>query len=243
MKEPSIMEPVRAPLENEEYHAALFTVRRAKNCLWWLIVLSLVVQMAAFVSVRYAGVIDDAPQLSGVASSDDKQATTAPAKVLNEETSGAAWIWYDVLCWILPATKYIAMAAGMLLVLTMLTAVQLSLVGRTGGVAGFIGGFFWSLLLLVFLIPWQQVTGSTLACGALYNLGELIDWTRPIIWDAKDATLLTKVLYYDRFIGYPVFILLLSLVVQMKFIRGWRRASLSIMQADLREPADQNDNL
>ena len=82
------MEPVRAPLENEEYHAALFTVRRAKNCLWWLIVLSLVVQMAAFVSVRYAGVIDDAPQLPDFASSNDKQATTAPAEIVEERTVG-----------------------------------------------------------------------------------------------------------------------------------------------------------
>ncbi|MCK4626172.1 MAG: hypothetical protein KAV00_12720, partial [Phycisphaerae bacterium] len=81
------------------------------------------------------------------------------------------------------------------------------------------------------------------ACGALYNLGDLIDWTRQVVWDAEDATILTKVLYYDRFIGYPVFVLLLSLVVQMKFIRGWRRASLSIMQANLREPAEQNDTL
>ncbi len=237
------MEPVRSPLENEEYHAALFTVRRAKNYLWWLIVLSLVVQAAAFVSVRYVGVIDDAPQLSGVAQARNEQATTAPADASDAKTDDNAWTWYEVLRWALPMTKFIAMAAGMLLVLTMLTAVQLSLVGRTGGTAGFIGGFFWSLLLLVFLIPWQQVTGSTLACGALYNLDDLIDWTSRMVWDAKNVTILTKVLYYDRFIGYPVFVLLLSIVVQMKFIRGWRRASLSIMQADLREPVGQNDTL
>ncbi len=237
------MEPVRAPLENEEYHAALFTVRRAKNCLWWTIVLSLVIQMAVFVSVRFIGVIDEAPQLAGIASVNDKQTTTAPVKVLDEETAGPAWMWYEVLKWALPVTKFAALVSGALLVLTMLTAVQLSLVGRTGGVAGFIGGFFWSLLLLVFLIPWQQIIGSSLTCGALYNFNDLIDWTRRMVWNAKDATTVSKILYYDRFIGYPVFVALLSLVVQMKFIRGWRRASLSIMQSDLREPADQNDKL
>ena len=220
------MEPVRTPLENEEYHAALATVRRAKNCLWWIIVLSIIIQMAAFVSVRFVGVIGDAPGI-------------APA----DEATVAAWIWHQVLHWALPATKFIALAAGVLLVLTMLTAVQLSLVGRTGGAAGFISGFFWSLLLLVFLVPWQQIIGSTYACGALYNLGDLIDWTGRITWGAKDVSLVKQIFYYDRFIGYPVFVLLLCIVVQVKFVRGWRRASLGAMQADLHTPADQNDKL
>ncbi len=234
------MEPVRAPLENEEYPAALVTVRRAKNCLWWLIVLSLVVQMVAFVSVRYIGVIDDAP---GIAPAKASQVATAPAEVPDDKAAVTAWIWYRALQWALPATKFIATAAGVLLVLTMLTAVQLSLVGRTGGVAGFVSGFFWSLLLLVFLVPWQQIINSTYACGALYNLGDLIDQTRQIIWGAKDVSLVKQIFYYDRFIGYPVFVLLMCLVVQTKFARGWRRTGIGAMQADLRAPADQNDKL
>lgn len=234
------MEPVRTPLENEEYHAALATVRRAKNCLWWLIVLSIIIQMAAFVSVRFVGVVDDTLQLPGVAQAGHEQATTAPAEAADDES---AWIWRHMLKWALPITKFIALAAGVLLALTMLTAVQLSLVGRTGGAAGFVSAFFWSLLLLVFLIPWQQVIGSTYACGALYNLGDLIDWTARAVWNAKDATMLTKIFYYDRFIGYPVFVILLCMVVQTKFVRGWRRTNLSVMQADLRKPVDQNDKL
>lgn len=237
------MEPVRTPLENEEYYSVLSTVRRAKNCLWWLIVLSLVVQITAFVLVRFAGVVDEAPQLADRIQADAGQAATAPADVPDDEATGSALIWYYTLHWLLPTTKFIALSAGMLLILTMLAAAVVSLVGRTGGAAGFTSGFFWTLLLGVFLIPWQQIIGSAFACGALYNLTDLVNLTDRIIWNAKDVTVIKRILYYDRFIGYPVFVILLCLVVQAKFARGWRRASLSIMQADLRTPVDQNDKL
>ncbi len=237
------MEQISTPIENEEYYAALTAVRRAKNCLWWVIALSIIIQLAAFVSVRFVGVVDDAPQLAGVAQAGDERATTAPATALDDKTAAAAWMWHQALNWVLPATKFIAMAAGILLVLTMLMAVQMSLVGRTGGAAGFTSGFFWSLLLLVFLVPWQQIVNSTFACGALYNFGDLIDWTAQVTWNAKDVSLTKQIFYYDRFIGYPVFVLLLCLAVQVKFACGWRQADIGVIKADLDKPVNQNDRL
>ncbi|MCD4699360.1 MAG: hypothetical protein K8R91_02160 [Phycisphaerae bacterium] len=239
------MEPINAPVESEEYRAALGTVRRAKNCLCWLIALSIIIQMVVFVSVRFIGVIDDAPQLADKIPARTDQATTAPtsAAVTADETDGAAWIWHKALIWVLPVTKFIAMVAGVLLALTMLTAVQMSLLGRTGGAAGFTSGFFWSLLLLVFLIPWQQIVGSAFACGVLYNLGDLTDWTARVAWGAENVSITKQIFYYDRFLGYPVFVILLCLVVQVKFSRGWRQADLGAMQANLYKPVDQNDKL
>ncbi len=237
------MEQIRTPVENEEYHAALSTVRRAKNCLWWVIVLSIIIQMAAFVSVRFVGVVDDAPQLADIAPANADWTTTSPVVVPDEKTAGPAWMWHQVLNWVLPATKFIAMAAGILLVLTMLMAAQLSLVGRTGGAAGFTSGFFWSLLLLVFLVPWQQIVNSTFACGALYNFSDLIDWTAQVAWNAKDVSLTKQIFYYDRFLGYPAFVILLCLVVQVKFACGWRQADLGAIKANLDKPVDQNDRL
>lgn len=233
------MEQIRTPVENEEYYAALAAVRRVKNCLWWVIALSIIIQMAAFVSVRFVGVVDDAPQLAGIAHARTNQATTASVVVQDEK----AWMWHQALNWVLPATKFIAMAAGILLVLTMLMAVQLSLIGRTGGAAGFTGGFFWSLLLLVFLVPWQQIVNSTFACGALYNFGDLIDWTAQVAWNAKDVSLTKQIFYYDRFLGYPAFVILLCLVVQVKFACGWRRADPGVIKAELNKPVNQNDRL
>ncbi|MDY7011186.1 MAG: hypothetical protein SVV80_10615 [Planctomycetota bacterium] len=239
------MGPINAPLENEQYKTALASVRRAKNCLWWLIVISIVIQMAAFVSVRFVGVLGDAPQQADKIPAGTDQATTAPSSsaTTDDETDGSVFVWREMLGWILPATKFIAMVAGILLALTMLTAVQMSLVGRTGGAAGFTSGFFWSLLLLMFLIPWQQVVGSTFACGVLYNLSDLTDWTARVTWGAKNVSIAKQIFYYDRFLGYPVFVILLCLVVQAKFARGWRRADLGAMQADLNKPVDPNDKL
>lgn len=239
------MEPIYTSVESEEYYAALSTVRRAKNCLWWLIVLSITIQMAVFVSVRFVGVLDDEPQVADKIPAITDEATTAPASadVAYDETDGDAWIWRPMLSWVLPVTKFIGMIAGVLLALTMLTAVQMSLLGRTGGVAGFVSGFFWSLLLLIFLIPWQQIVGSTFACGALYNLGDLTDWTAQVVWGAKNVPITKQIFYYDRFLGYPVFVILLCLVVQVKFARGWLLANPGNTQANLNKPVAQDDKL
>ena len=146
------------------------------------------------------------------------------------EISHRGKVWYELLCWVLPATKFIALAAGMLLILTLMFAVKLSLLGHIGGVAGFMSGFFWSILLWVFLIPWQQVLQSSFASGALYNLHFLVKHTQDAVWSGS-ASLITQILYYARFVAYPIFVILLALVVQAKFARGYRRMALSVAEA------------
>lgn len=215
------MEQIEGPVGNDEYRRALATVRFAKNVFLWLIFLALVIQFSGFVLVRFAGAIEVAVPAT--------QPATAPA-------AGAADnAWETVYEWVLPATKFIALAAGMLLVLTLLLAVKLALVGRTGGVSGFLSAFFWSLLLWVFLIPWQQaLAGSTFACGALYNLNDLLAETARI--KAEDAGFLRQVVYYLRFMAYPVFVFLLWLLVHAKFTRGYRRVTLGVEKADISGP-------
>ncbi len=218
------MEQLRTQVDDDQYRTAFGTIRAAKNWFWWLILACLVIQFAGFVLVRFWGVIDKAPAVVAVAA--------------DEDAATRADTWYRALGWFLPATKFTGMVSGMLLALTLLLAVKIALLGRAGGVAGFIGAFFWSLLLLVFLIPWQQVTRTTFASGALHNLDYLIEQTRSVTWNAKDVSWFDQVMYYARFVAYPLFVVLLQLVVQVKFARGHRRMSLSVAEAAVAEPPE-----
>ena len=236
------MGPLRTSFENDEYRDALAGVRIAKNCLWWLILLSIIVQVASFSAVRFVGVVDDASQISGALTGRTARTTSAPTTAASEDDATRAGIWHYCLNWIFPATKFIALVAGVLLVLTMLLAVNLALVGRTGGSAGFTGGLFWAMLLCVFLIPWQQIGEfrSTFACGALYNFGDLTEWTRQVVWKAQDVSFLTRIFYYARFLAYPCFAAMLLLVVQARFARGWRRANLDVRQSPPQNQTNQS---
>lgn len=130
--------------------------------------------------------------------------------------------WRIALRWSLPAAKFVAMVTALLLTLTILFAVGLSLVGRLGGMAGLISAFFWSLILFVMVVPWQQVlVNRTLACGALFNLGELLAGRAE--WGGAEATGPATTLYYGRFAVYPGAALLIWLIVHVKFVRASMR--------------------
>lgn len=190
-------EPYRTSIS--EYAEAFDSVRLAKNIFWLLIAAAIVVQLASFVLVHFVGVTDNAGQF----------ASTQPS-------SSATW-WYHMLHWVMPAVKFIALVAGLLLMLTLIFAVKLSLLERMGGVAGLMSAFFWSLVLFAILVPWQDVLVDSFASGALYSLGDLTG-SRARLGEAWTDT----VIFYARFVLYPVVTVLVWLVVQMKFARGYR---------------------
>jgi predicted membrane-bound spermidine synthase len=197
-----------------EYCDAFRSVRAAKNLFWWLIAAAIVVQLAAFVLVNFVGVID--PLYGSAGASRTAQAADAARR------------WDDLLHWALPATKFLALVSGMLLSLVLLVAVKLSLVGRLGGVAGLISAFFWSLLLLAIVTPWQQVMDGAVTCGALYNLGELTKAAGKVKsdWGAKGVSVFDQVLFHARFVAFPLVALLVWLTVHRKFARGHRGMNL-----------------
>ena len=226
------MEQVIGPQGGDEYARAFASVRAAKNWFWWLILIALLVQAAAFVLVRFTGVIDldklaqakEPPAKAAAAEPAPKAPTTAPA---DAESDDGADAWSLLLGWALPVSKFVALASAILLSLALLMAANVSLVGRSPGVAGYIGAFFWSLLLCLFLVPWQQaLPGSSALCGATYNFGELSSQTRLVT--GTSAAWGKHLYYYSRFVAYPVFVVLLWLMVQVKFGQGYRRMTLGV---------------
>lgn len=219
------MERFDSPVSGEDLRHALGSVRLAKNVFWCLIFLAVGAQLAAFVLVRFAGVIDDSKSMRAArAAVATRPAEAKPAEKKPAETASAsAEVWRQTLGWVLPAGKFAGLVSSVLLALTLMFAVKLALHGQTGGVAGLISAFFWSLLLWAVLVPWQQVLPqATFACGSLSNLGELMDATAKAT--AADAQWLSQTLYYARFAAYPGVALLLWLIVQVRFVGGYRQA-------------------
>jgi len=224
------MEQLTAPAAEEECRCAFATVRLAKNCLWWLVLLAVVVQLTGFVLVRFVdGIPEPLPQAPPTAVA--VKAQTQPAGAARAPAEDAA-PWRRALSWALGATKFTGLAAGTLLTLTLLVAVKLSLVGRTGGIAGFVGAFFTALVMWVFLVPWQQVANFSFACGALFNLGELERRTNELL---SGGSVVFAAVYYLRFVAYPLFVVMLLLLVQARFARGHRRMSLGVARPEVPE--------
>lgn len=232
-----------------EFADAMKATRSARMVFWLILGLSIICQLAGFGLVEYGGVLGaDVPTTRPSKPADDaaakapakpaaaakkpappakpKPAAAAPEAPATRPTTRPALSpvqkWRIALGWALPVTKFTALVSAMLLSLTLLFAVNLSLIGRLGGGAGLISAFFWSLLLLAIVVPWQQVLrGSVLACGALFNLAELLvartRWSRP------EATWQDTAFYYGRFVAYPGAALLGWLVVHLKFNRACLR--------------------
>lgn len=237
------MDPNYIP--TSEYGRAMQTLRAGKNVFWWLIVLSVLVQIAAFALVRWGGVLDTAQsrvQYSAAAThpapgaakadapTDEAVATTGAqqVEVTVIERRGAIWeFWLD---WALATTKFLAFVSALILTLLVGIHVPMSLVGRLGGAADFVRAIMWALVLLALLTPWQQVLQASVVRGALYSLGELQSHTRLIRpqWRVAEPSLWQQIIYYTRFLADPIIAGLVALVVQGRLRAGYQSMVLPV---------------
>lgn len=208
--------------ETSQYTSAMRSLRAARNLLAALVLLAILVQLAGFILVNFTGVLDakfagSSPQAATLPSEDAAQ----PADDTSADIARAA-LYEASLNWALPAAKFIAMVSAILLSLIILLAVKVSLLGRLTGMAKLISAFLWSLVLLMMVTPWQQVLSGSFASGALFNLGELLEYSRRInpAFGAKGVTTLDLAFFYARFAAYPALALLVWCVVFAKFARG-----------------------
>ena len=124
--------------------------------------------------------------------------------------------------WTLHTTKLLTPIVVLLLIVSIVFAVSISLSGRLGSISGLVGAFFWSVILLVLVMPWQEILQNRFACGAMYDLHELTAETRQVLtrWGAVGVTPRQEHLYYARLAGMPGVALLVWLVVAAKFAAG-----------------------
>ena len=202
-------------VEPKEFLAGLNSLRRAKNLFCLLFVLAVLAQVAAFVMVNWINVIDAAPQVTLLGQTEELVVVSG---------FGDAGVWRKALGWALPFTRIVAVVCGVLTVITIMFAAALSLIGGQGGIKGFFDAFFWSLLLLAVVLPWHMIIGGSLVAGVMYNLGELIRWSKSSIepWAPQGISAWRLIPYYARFLAYPILTLMIWVVVQVKFARGFR---------------------
>jgi len=198
------------------YVEAMRTVRGAKNLFFGLLVLVILFLVAAFCLVQYGGVLEGETRL----------------------------VWDHWLKWAFSFSAFIGVVVGCLYVLTLLVGLKISLAGRLEGAAGLTKGFFWSLLFLAILLPWQNILvheadGEQMPMlrtvpGVLYGLSELKQKTDveakqpkearkskpdlPLEEDEPTKLNLPKEAWLAmRFIFYPMGALLLLVAAQSKY--------------------------
>jgi len=113
----------------------------------------------------------------------------------------------------------ILILTGLLYCLTILLSLKVSLVGRLGGMNHISRAFFLSLVMLILLLPWQRVFAG-MVLGAIYSPCELVKWS-----SAETGNIFDIILYYLRFCGYWLLILLLLIFSQLRSGR-WTKSIL-----------------
>jgi hypothetical protein len=240
------VDPVEYDIRASGYAAAFSSVRAAKNIFWIIIGVCLVLQILGFVLVEFAGLVGEPPRAVATSPEVVPEEETATQQADAESVDGEADVeprayveqpveveggwktesaWYYMLYWLLPATKFLAFVLALLLVMTLMLATKLSLLGRLGGIVGFVSAFFWSLLLLALVTPWQQVLADSVAAGATFNLGEILRAAQRVDRDS----IIAQIVYYARFMAFPLLALGVWLVVHLRFGGGYRQSELGTL--------------
>lgn len=120
---------------------------------------------------------------------------------------------------IVRACNFVLVISATLYCLTLLISIKISLAGRLGGISHISRAFFFSLFVLVILMPWQFLLPG-MVTGTIYTPKELL-WN----WDTSGGSIALYVLYYLRFVGLWLITLLLLICAQLRTGR-WSRTTL-----------------
>ncbi len=219
------MDQIEYDIHPGEFSDAMRTTRAARTLFWLLCGIMILAQPAALVLVEYGEVLAEPPvrEASGTPpATASTQPTTATAPAAGRDAAGAdarlarAEKWQLAMSHGLGAAKFLAPVTALLMCITVLFAVTLSLVGRLGGMSGLIGSFYWSLLLLAMVVPWQDIfPGQGMARGAVFGLSEL--QSGQLRWQMSSQAMLDAIGYFGRFAAYPAAALVAWLIVQIRF--------------------------
>jgi len=137
--------------------------------------------------------------------------------------------------WALPAARFVATVTSMTLCLVLMLSAMVTALGGRGGAGSMTASFTWSLVLLMMVTPWERLLGGSIACGMLFNFGELATAYRAAQANAND--LMGQIHYYGRFLGYPTLGFLVWVMVMFKSGKA-DRLSLGQGTSQLANPAD-----
>jgi hypothetical protein len=129
-------------------------------------------------------------------------------------------IRFQWIAWALRVGTFALVVTATLYSLILVFCLKISLVGRLGGINHVARAFIWSLVAVVFLLPWQKYFGGVLA-GAIFTPTELMAACTRVA--GRDV--LERIFFYTRFVALPLAVLLMMLAAQARSIR-WAKATL-----------------
>jgi hypothetical protein len=239
------------------YHDALTTARGWRNLCFLLLLLILLAQLGLFLAARFTdGVIpvegDSAKSGQTEIPSIDINATEqteleADGDVdtdtdidVNQSTATVdSDFMQDLLYMVLYFTLWGGLVFCILMSLTLVFTTLVMLNGRTVGVSREVSAFFWSLILLLLLIPWQAILNHpTFAGGPFHVPGVLYTWAELEANGEQFQEGRADWLGWVRFVVWPVAALFVLFVVQAKARRGVKEAlgeDLAVMDEPLRD--------
>ena len=214
-----------------DYADAMMTARRAKNLLFLLLLLMLLIQLGVFLVARYTDVIFPAAATStgdvaalplpttnesGAPAQVEVAVTTASEPAPSDRRFAA-----DLGRYLIGATGFLGTVFSVVFAAVLLLIVMIMLVGRLIGVSRVTSAFIWSILLAVFLFPWQAFLDPMefKIPGVLYTWEELARSGRFAGQFSPEGYL-----KWARFVGFPVVAVVILMLVQVKSSRGLRQA-------------------
>lgn len=220
-------------LDTTDCLEAIGVFRGWKNFFFIIVVLCLLLLQASFwlVNTDYIPAkgypCNEAVAVGGGLSEDVQDVGEAAKKVAAEQSESAEaemenplfGITFKHLAMGIRVANAILVLAGLLYCLTILLSLKVSLVGRLGGMNHISRAFFLSLVMLILLPPWQRIFGGVVL-GAIYSPCELVNWS-----SAETPGIFDIILYYLRFSGYWLLILLLLIFSQLRSGR-WTKSIL-----------------
>ncbi|MCX5646382.1 MAG: hypothetical protein NTZ17_17130 [Phycisphaerae bacterium] len=204
---------------------AVSVFRGWKNVFFGILLGCLLLTQAAFwlINLNIVGV----PAVSGPAADSPGAVTTPGATptggVSHPGTAGAAGalfgiVDFDHVARAIELVNGVLVVAAALLTASIFFSLMVSLVGRLGGLNHISRAFVLSLIAVALLIPWQVLGLNVL--GVTWTPDELARWL-----SAKDANIGNTVIFYLRFTGYWLAVVLLLLLSQARTTR-WSKSIL-----------------
>lgn len=208
---------------------AVDVFRGWKNFLFVIVLVSLLLLQAAFwlVDIGYV----KTGEKSGESVTAEAAVPVQPVAVEPNQPAAAVQqtkpaeqagfqIKFEYLAWLIRFLNFIVVPAAVLYSLTLLFGLNVSILGRLGGINHVTRAFFLSLIMLILLLPWQKFFWGVVV-GAMYSPEDLLSSIE--ITPAND--ILEAVIHYFRFTVYWLIVVLLLIFAQIRSSR-WARAML-----------------
>lgn len=175
-----------------DYADALLVARKAKNALVGIILFMLVFQLGLFFAARYKIQIDGDSQT------------------------------LDLLKYLVGLTDFLGVVLPLILAFILALIAIVMLQGRLLGVSWVMSAFVGCVVLMVLLFPWQAfLMNQTFSSEQFKIPGVLYTWAEVVLRARMHPERLTlEMMYWARFVGWPVAAIILLVKVQLDSGKG-----------------------